>query len=401
MRKTEEKVISITLVMIMLLAMLIPSISFATTGEITIKDAKLKERILEVVDINDDGIVTEEEMKKMEVIDIPIGVTDITGLEYAKNLREIGIVYAKTMPDLSVLELETDLDIRVILEGGLDIDVKFDFLKNIQNLHHLTIIKSSSIAPNVKIDFKSLTEIKDLISLHLDGVAPSSIAEIKGIKGLMTLTILGDLEQPTIDLSGIGDFTELISLGFNTVNVKNANEIGKIAKLNSFVLGDVKGVSDLSALANCNQLLWVEICSTDLSDISFLENKEKIEYLRITDSPIKNINDRKVLLQLIPTLSNLQSLYIDVDGIKLESIEAYKEWEDFFTYKGDEEEGQNSNDNNTAKTPTEVKTETKKQVEKPTRIPQAGINVVGNAISILVAISVFLLAVAFVKLKRK
>ena len=60
-----------------------------------------------------------------------------------------------------------------------------------------------------------------------------------------------------------------------------------------------------------------------------------------------------------------------------------------------------SNTENTEKTPTEVKTETKKQVEKPTRIPQAGINVVGNTISILVAMSVVMLAVAFVKAKRK
>ena len=65
MKKMEKKVISITLVMVMLVVMLIPSISSATTGEVTIKDSKLKEAIAEQADINKDGIITEEEMKNV------------------------------------------------------------------------------------------------------------------------------------------------------------------------------------------------------------------------------------------------------------------------------------------------------------------------------------------------
>ena len=89
--------------------------------------------------------------------------------------------------------------------------------------------------------------------------------------------------------------------------------------------------------------------------------------------------------------------------MKLETLEAYKEWEDFFT--ASESEEQNSNPVTSQKTSTdseaEAKTETKTQAEKPTRIPQAGVNVVGNAISILVAVSAVILAMAFVKAKRK
>lgn len=46
MKKTEKKIIGIFVLMVMLITILIPSISSATTTEITINDSKLKEFIV-------------------------------------------------------------------------------------------------------------------------------------------------------------------------------------------------------------------------------------------------------------------------------------------------------------------------------------------------------------------
>lgn len=46
MKKTQKKMIGIMALTIILLSILIPSISSATTGEITIHDSKLKEIIV-------------------------------------------------------------------------------------------------------------------------------------------------------------------------------------------------------------------------------------------------------------------------------------------------------------------------------------------------------------------
>ena len=390
MKKREKKVISITLLLVIVLAMLLPSISLGTTEEVIIKDANLKEEIKsQLVDMNNDG-------KRLYAIDIPEGVTDITGLEYAKNLGEITIQYAETMPDLSILKVE-DLKIKLFINN--EAGVKFDFLKNIQNFHHL-YINSELIEPNIKIDFKSLAEIENLIVLGVEGEMPSNIiTQIKGIKGLKELYLGGryDRESQVIDLSDISNLTKLNSLTLKKLDIKNANEIGKNLNLECLDLEHVKGVSDLSAIANCNKLREVVMWATDLSDVSFLENKRNITDLGLEDCPIKNIKDQKDLINLVDTLPNLQYLYIDLGEIKIENLKRYNEMKKSFL--ADETNKKNVNVENSEKTKTEDKKETKK--EKPTRIPQAGMNVVANVISILVATSVVILVIAFVKAKRK
>lgn len=397
MKKREKKVISITLLLVIVLAMLLPSISLGTTEEVIIKDANLKEEIKsQLVDMNNDGKITQEEMKRLYAIDIPEGVTDITGLEYAKNLGEITIQYAETMPDLSILKVE-DLKIKLFINN--EAGVKFDFLKNIQNFHHL-YINSELIEPNIKIDFKSLAEIENLIVLGVEGEMPSNIiTQIKGIKGLTELYLGGryDRESQVIDLSDISNLTKLNSLTLKKLDIKNANEIGKNLNLECLDLEHVKGVSDLSAIANCNKLREVVMWATDLSDVSFLENKRNITDLGLEDCPIKNIKDQKDLINLVDTLPNLQYLYIDFGEIKIENLKRYNEMKKSFL--ADETNKKNVNVENSEKTKTEDKKETKK--EKPTRIPQAGMNVVANVISILVATSVVILVIAFVKARRK
>ena len=397
MKKREKKVISITLLLVIVLAMLLPSISLGTTEEVIIKDANLKEEIKsQLVDMNNDGKITQEEMKRLYAIDIPEGVTDITGLEYAKNLGEITIQYAETMPDLSILKVE-DLKIKLFINN--EAGVKFDFLKNIQNFHHL-YINSELIEPNIKIDFKSLAEIENLIVLGVEGEMPSNIiTQIKGIKGLKELYLGGryDRESQVIDLSDISNLTKLNSLTLKKLDIKNANEIGKNLNLECLDLEHVKGVSDLSAIANCNKLREVVMWATDLSDVSFLENKRNITDLGLEDCPIKNIKDQKDLINLVDTLPNLQYLYIDLGEIKIENLKRYNEMKKSFL--ADETNKKNVNVENSEKTKTEDKKETKK--EKPTRIPQAGMNVVANVISILVATSVVILVIAFVKARRK
>lgn len=403
MKKIEKKVIGIALVMVMLVAMLIPSISSAAMREVTIKDSKLKEAILTQnnVDTNNDGIITEEEMKNVERIQIPEGVLDLTGLEYATNLGDITIKYSEKMPDLSRINSASN-------EIGINIDVSnatttvnLDFLKDIKKLSYVMIYKPDTEEP-ININYSALSEIKTLNSLSLRyGTAPKSIKELGNLNYLLGLEIAGNIENDneTIDLSGIEDFTNLTSLTIVDYNLQNVSKVGKLENLADLNFCDVKGISDLSALANCNELKYVEIRSTDLSDVSFLENKRNIWGLHLANSPIKNIKGQKDLILLVDTLSSLDVLSVDLEGIKIENMEQYIEMQKALS--ADEPEMESSNTEDTEKTSTEVKTETKKQAEKPTRIPQAGINVAGSVISVLVAISVAILVVAFVKVKRK
>lgn len=401
MKKTKKEVISITLLGLILLTMLIPSISLAAEGGITIKDAKLKEAIVtqNEVDINNDGIITEEEMKNVKRIQIPEDVTDLTGLEYATNLEEITIKYSEKMPDLSKVNSKSE-------DIGINIDVseatttvKLDFLKNLKKLSYVMIYKPDTDNP-INIDYSALSQIKTLNSLSLRyGVAPKSIKELGNLNYLLRLEIAGNIgnDNETIDLSGIEDFTNLTSLTIVDYNLQNVSKVGQLANLADLTFCDVKGISELSALANCNELQYVEIRSTDLADVSFLENKRNIWGLHLTNSPIKNIKEQKDLILLVATLPSLDVLSLDFEGIKIENMEQFKQIRDFLS--ADETNNENVNIENSEKTKIEDNKETK--TEKPTRIPQAGSNIVTYVSLVGIVMIVAMLAVLFVKAKRK
>lgn len=392
MKKMEKKVISITLLLVIVLAMLIPSTSLATEKGITIKDSKLKEEI----DANKDGIITEEEMNDLTGISIPEGVTDLTGLEYATNLDYIDMVYNKIMPDLSKLNPKGNIELNLRICSVPDTDIKFDFLKNLKKLTDLSIRNMNENYEGY-VELKNLQDIKTLKALHLFKVGPIYLGDLNGISELETLSIDDTWHvDGIINLEGIENCDKLAFLSINGGSIINSSKIGKLKNLRELVLCETNISNDLLSLANCKELQRVQIQNTNISDISFLKNKENLISLWIQDSPIKDVKD---IITVVSTLPNIEDLYVNVEGIKIESMLEYNEITDFLS--ADEPEMENSNTENTEKTSTESKTETKKQAEKPTRIPQAGMNVVGNVISVLVAMSVVILAVLFVKVKRK
>lgn len=327
----------------------------------------------------------------------------MTGLEYATNLSTISIRYTDATNNL-IGEIKSECGVSVYLTIPVGFDdsaiVKLDFLKKVKNLTELSIGSEDSTIWR-EVDYSALEDISTLTTLDVETVvAPEYMHSLENIKSLTTLRFgqTGDNRRGIV-LDGIEGLTKLDYLCIKGYDILNANKLGELKNLKYLSLEYVTGVSDLSALAKCDKLESVGILSTDLSDVSFLENKKSVTDLSLRSSPIKNIKDMKDLILLVSTLPNLDTLVVDLEGLRIENLRQYEEMKKALS--ADELEMEKSNTENTEKTSTEAKTETKKQVEKPTIIPQAGINVVGNAISILVAISVVILAVAFVKAKRK
>lgn len=365
-----------------------------------------------MVDSNKDGIITEEEMKNLQSIQIPEGVIDITGLEYAINLKVINVPYSENMPDLSKINSESNKAIYVDVSNATTL-VNLDFLKNVKNLIDVMIFKPDKEEP-VNIDYSVLAQIKTLKSLSLRyGVAPKSIEDLGKLTNLKELDIMmGEYGIGTIDLKGIENFPKLTTLDITDYNLQNASKLGELKHLNNLHFYGIGGISDLSALANCNELEYVTIISSDLSDISFLKNKESLRNLTIHHLPIKNISVVSTLRNLeeldiiideekveginaISSLKNLNKLYLDINGEKIDGLEEYKN-----KYDKTIETENNGKTEETVTTDTD-KAETKVNLEKPTRIPQAGINVIECVILGLITMIVIVFLAVFVKIKRK
>lgn len=360
-----------------------------------------------MVDSNKDGMITEEEMKNLESIQIPEGVTDLTGLEYAINLKVINVPYSENMPDLSKISSESNKEVYVDVSNATTL-VNLDFLKNVKNLIDVMIFKPDKVEP-VNIDYSVLAQIKTLKSLSLRyGVAPKSIEDLGKLTNLKELDIMME-GIGTIDLKGIENFPNLTTLEITDYKLQNASQLGKLKHLKNIHFYGIEGISDLSALTSCNELEYVTIISSDLSDIAFLKNKESLKNLTIQYSPIKDISIISTLknlqeldiivdgekvegLNAIASLKNLKKLYLDINGEKIDGLQEYKN-----KYEKPTETNSNEKTEETA----QDKKETKVNGEKPTRIPQAGINVVECVIIGLTAIIITIFLVVFVKIKGK
>lgn len=389
MKETQKKVVGITLLIVILITMSMPSISLATTGEVTIKDSKLKEAIAEQVDYNKDGIITQEEIKELQSIEIPIGVTDLTGLEYAINLISIDLEYSKTMPDFSGLQVSS---ISLMISDVPDTIVKLDFLKKIKNLQYVSIFNYSDNF-FVEVEYKDLKEIKTLKGLTFSRLTPDNYEEIGQISGLEQLNIIEVSRYGIMDLTGMEKLSKLSTLAIYNATIPGVSEISQLKNLSDLILEDVHIINDISSLANCTNLNYLYIRNTNIADISFLRNKTKLRSLSIYDSPIKDIS-------VISTLTGLENLEIEVEGISLKSVEEYRNMLDKNTNQDLEDSSLPAYIDFT-KNPETTSAENKTEAKKPTRIPQAGINVVEIVISLFVVMSVAILAVMFRKAKRK
>ena len=389
MKEVQKKVVGIILLIVILLTILMPCISLATTGEVTIKDSKLKEAIVGQVDFNKDGIITEEEMKKLEAIEIPVGVTDLTGLEYASNLNSMDLEYSKTMPDFSGLSVS---NISLMISNVPDTSVNLDFLKKIKNLEYVSIFNFSDNF-FVEVEYKDLKEIKTLKGLTFSRLTPDNYEEIGQISGLEQLSIIEVSRYGIMDLTGMEKLTKLRSLAINNATIPGVSEISQLKNLSDLILEDVHIINEVTSLANCANLNYLYIRNTNIADLSFLKNKTNLRSLSIYDSPIKDIS-------VISTLTGLENLEIEIEGISLRSVEEYRNMLDKNTDQDLEDSSLPAYIDFT-KNPETTSAENKAEAKKPTRIPQAGINVVEIVISLFVVMSVVLLAVTFRKAKRK
>ena len=288
---------------------------------ISIPDPNLASEVRRHLGVSPGVAITQLDMLKLKVADFTNGgqITDLTGLEYAINLRELsvenqGIQNITPLAKLSKLDT-LDLDGNPInnitalagLTNLVNLFLSRTQINDLTPLAELTSLQSLSIAQNKIDDITPLAGLTNLWNLHASVTHINDIAPLAGLTNLEYLTIDGN--QPEInDITPLAGLTNLVYLVLSDNKVDDITPLMDMTNLRWLYLG-YNQVSDIAPLAGLTNLEALNFRGNQVSDITPLAGLTNLQELIISENPISDIS-------LITKFTQLRTLFLGGIPIK-------------------------------------------------------------------------------------
>lgn len=228
-------------------------------------------------------------------------ISDLTGLEYAKNLKKINFPY-NNISNISKLGGLTELT---------DVNLSYNKLTDISELSNLTKLEILDLSGNTLSSIGPIKEKVNLKSLKLNSTGTSDITE------LFELTNLINLELSNNGIYEIGylfNITKLEQLVLRDNNISNIYVLDSLQNINYLDISNNKIGNNLNDLTGSAKLKNLTIDNNQVEDISGIKNFPNITYLSVNNNNISDITNINKLTSLI---------YFSGKNNKIEKIEAF------------------------------------------------------------------------------
>lgn len=194
-----------------------------------------------------------------------LGITNLTGLESARNIRSI--------------------------------NVNNNSIKDITPLVGLPILNSLDIAYNPISDFSQLAKMKPLkyLSLLSTGITDAELSYISGLTNLETLSLT--YNKGVTNLSALKNLTNLTSLEAYSTGITDISALSGLTKLTSLNIG-LNGLKDISVVKNFPNLVTLRASDNPIEDYSSLASLTKLNRLELLRNGITDISFLKKLTTL-------------------------------------------------------------------------------------------------------
>ena len=257
---------------------------------VQIPDLNLRAAIAETLGKSPNAPITVEEMEELVRLNLgdharSRGISDLTGLEFATNLRLLHLWYFHEFNDLSPIAGLISLESIIFGSPNISDLSPLAGLINLKKLH-MNDSKVSDLSP--------LAGLIKLEWIHFD---PSNISDLSPLAGLINLERCCTWGSPTADLSplaGLPKLEAVVACGAGVSDLTPLAEMRNLKKL------DLRGndVSDISLLAGLTKLEWLDLSSNDISDISPLAGLTNLTWLNVSDNNISDVSSLAGLTNL-------------------------------------------------------------------------------------------------------
>ena len=223
-----------------------------------------------------------EERRWQDVVGVRIKCADLSPLRSLTKIRTLTV--ERNARDLSPLRLLTDME--VIELWGAQVD-DMSALRGLTKLHTLTI-RDAQIR-----DLRPLVRLKRLCNLDLRGNPVHDIGSVDALSQLEHLDLTGTCIS---DLSPLASLTCLKALILeDNPLVSDLSPLENLASLEIVRLRNCS-VNDISALAKLQNLKDLVLISTNVEDLSPVQNLPYLDYINVLGSPAS----RALIHELFP-----------------------------------------------------------------------------------------------------
>ena len=317
---------SFLLTIVLIFSLFIPNAS--ADGKL-IKDPALEEALIEVLDVEN---LTQSKLEELESLDIgqsnSYTITDLTGLENAKNLSSLYITGHKYSDVTPISKLNKLTSLALYDNSNL---------KNIEPLSKLTNLTDLFLdnLPNLK-DIQPLSKLTNLTFLTLNSNGLENIDPISSLTNLDILLLVDN------NISSIDSLSKLKNLGYLEIAHNNIKDISPIKNLTNLVLlnlsdNEIEQINDLSSLTELKSL---HLENNNLTSIEGVPT-DNLVYLNVYDNQLTSLDGLQVKddvyyyfefgwnqISDIRALSGIKKGYIDLSENNISDISPLKDMEE-------------------------------------------------------------------------
>ena len=274
---------------------------------IHIPDAELARIIRKALGLDEGATITGVAMHKLTQLEaVGKGIADLTGLEYATNLRDLSLNNTN-VSDISALANLTQLEALRLRDTAVSdvsalakltkleqLRLRDTAVSDVSALVKLTQLKELGLGATNVSDISALVKLTNLERLSLNN---TNVSDISALANLTNLEGLYLRDTAVSDISALVKLTNLEGLGLSATNVSDISALANLMNLEVLYLGGTQ-VSDISALAKLTNLERLDLSDTAVSDISALAKLTNLERLDLSDTAVSDISALAKLTKL-------------------------------------------------------------------------------------------------------
>ena len=279
--------------------------------EVHIPDSYLRERIYKVLGYfigkSKSKPITRRDMKAITTfapsgfVDTMNIVNDLTGLEFATNLRKLwldsnritDVLALSDLPHLKYLNLDKNniTDVSALVPGlsglnDLELHLSRNSISDISSMAGLTNLRILYLWRNNISDISAVANMINLTRLYL---RDNNISDISAVAGLTNLKWLRLGHNSVSDISAVAGLTNLKGLGLGNNSISDISALTELTDLKGLWLLN-NSISDISDISGLTELMWLDLRRNLVSDVSVLTGLTNLTQLRLDRNNISDIS---------------------------------------------------------------------------------------------------------------
>ncbi|MDE0398447.1 MAG: leucine-rich repeat domain-containing protein [Candidatus Poribacteria bacterium] len=266
---------------------------------VTIPDANLRAVINEALDKPENARITREGMQTLTILHADNrGITDLTGLETATNLRDLTL-RDNLISDLTPLASRTrlqqltlsnnvivDLSPLASLINLRKIEIGGNFISDLSPLASLINLREIGIGGNPISD---LSPLAGLIRLEEIWMSEIPLADLTPLSGLINLRAFSGWDTPIVNLEAIAELPKLYDINVCNAGISDISPLAKAKGLTGLYLAESQ-ITDLSPIAGLTNLKFISFRGNQISDISPLKNLTNLTWVDLSENEISDVS---------------------------------------------------------------------------------------------------------------